>query len=164
MSWTDDRVATLKKLWGEGLSATQIACRMDGVTRNSVISKVHRLNLPPRTLTKRSNHSGSIAKPSRIQGTRNTKRKTGLKPTVPGTGGLKSLAAEMKEALPAEGPAEGYLITDLKNDQCRWPINDAAPGADHLFCGAQCADQSPYCPEHAERNLQPRMRKMRKAA
>jgi len=52
MSWTDERVTTLKKLWLDGLSASQIAKQLGGVTRNAVIGKVHRLGLsgraPPR--------------------------------------------------------------------------------------------------------------------
>jgi GcrA cell cycle regulator len=40
--WTDDRVAILKKLWTEGLSASQIAKQLGGVTRNAVIGKVRR--------------------------------------------------------------------------------------------------------------------------
>jgi GcrA cell cycle regulator len=43
MSWTDERVTTLKKLWLDGLSASQIAKQLGGVTRNAVIGKVHRL-------------------------------------------------------------------------------------------------------------------------
>ena len=53
MSWTDDRVDLLKKLWSEGLSASQIAGRLGGVTRNAVIGKVHRLGLSGRATTSR---------------------------------------------------------------------------------------------------------------
>jgi GcrA cell cycle regulator len=48
MNWTDERVEKLKKLWSEGLSASQIAAQLGGVSRNAVIGKVHRLNLPGR--------------------------------------------------------------------------------------------------------------------
>ncbi len=48
MSWTDERVERLKKLWNEGLSASQIAADLGGVTRNAVIGKVHRLGLSGR--------------------------------------------------------------------------------------------------------------------
>ncbi|MDA9274850.1 GcrA cell cycle regulator, partial [bacterium] len=51
MSWTDDRVEVLKKMWGEGQSASQIAKELGGVTRNAVIGKVHRLGLSNRTTT-----------------------------------------------------------------------------------------------------------------
>src|SRR5476649_1611887 len=48
MSWTDERVALLTKLWADGLSASQIAAELGGITRNAVIGKVHRLGLSGR--------------------------------------------------------------------------------------------------------------------
>lgn len=48
MAWTEERVRQLKELWAAGLSAGQIAAKMDGVTRNAVIGKVHRLGLAGR--------------------------------------------------------------------------------------------------------------------
>ncbi|MFP3382395.1 GcrA family cell cycle regulator [Tritonibacter sp. SIMBA_163] len=54
MSWTDERVELLKKMWGEGQSASQIAKELGGVTRNAVIGKVHRLGLSNRTTTSSS--------------------------------------------------------------------------------------------------------------
>ncbi len=56
MSWTDERVETLKKMWAEGQSASQIAKELGGVTRNAVIGKVHRLGL--------SNRVGGPAEPA----------------------------------------------------------------------------------------------------
>ena len=56
MSWTDERVETLKKMWSEGQSASQIAKELGGVTRNAVIGKVHRLGL--------SNRAGGTAEPA----------------------------------------------------------------------------------------------------
>ena len=53
MAWNDERVELLKKLWAEGLSASQIAARLGGVTRNAVIGKVHRLGLSGRATTSR---------------------------------------------------------------------------------------------------------------
>ncbi|MBN8290338.1 GcrA cell cycle regulator, partial [Rhodobacter sp. NTK016B] len=49
MSWTDERVELLKKMWAEGKSASQIAKELGSVTRNAVIGKVHRLGLSSRT-------------------------------------------------------------------------------------------------------------------
>jgi GcrA cell cycle regulator len=51
MSWTDERVETLKKMWAEGQSASQIAKELGSVTRNAVIGKVHRLGLSNRAGT-----------------------------------------------------------------------------------------------------------------
>ena len=53
MAWNDERVDLLKKLWSDGLSASQIAGRLGGVTRNAVIGKVHRLGLSGRATTSR---------------------------------------------------------------------------------------------------------------
>ena len=53
MSWTEDRVDVLKKLWAEGHSASQIAKQLGGVTRNAVIGKVHRLGLSGRATPSR---------------------------------------------------------------------------------------------------------------
>src|SRR6188508_2837178 len=52
MSWTDERVELLKKLWADGLSASQIATELGNVTRNAVIGKVHRLGLSGRAKDK----------------------------------------------------------------------------------------------------------------
>src|ERR1700709_1202951 len=51
LTWSDDRVEQLKKLWEGGLSASQIAAELGNVTRNAVIGKVHRLRLsgPPKS-------------------------------------------------------------------------------------------------------------------
>ena len=60
MSWTDERVELLKKLWSDGLSASQIAAELGGITRNAVIGKVHRLGLSGRA------KSSSSASPPKI--------------------------------------------------------------------------------------------------
>ena len=66
MAWTDERVDLLKKLWSEGLSASQIANRLGGVTRNAVIGKVHRLGLSGRTTTSRIKSVKTSQKSSKI--------------------------------------------------------------------------------------------------
>ena len=48
MSWTDERIATLKKMWEGGSTASQIADELGGVSRNAVIGKAHRLGLKSR--------------------------------------------------------------------------------------------------------------------
>ncbi|PWK59467.1 GcrA family cell cycle regulator [Roseicyclus mahoneyensis] len=64
MSWTDERVELLKKMWGEGQSASQIAKELGGVTRNAVIGKVHRLGLSNRTTGAPVAAAGTAPKPS----------------------------------------------------------------------------------------------------
>lgn len=59
MSWTDERVETLKRMWNEGQSASQIAKELGGVTRNAVIGKVHRLGLSNRVGGKDEEEEGA---------------------------------------------------------------------------------------------------------
>ena len=61
MSWTDERVETLKRMWNEGQSASQIAKELGGVTRNAVIGKVHRLGLSNRVGGKDDEDEGTAA-------------------------------------------------------------------------------------------------------
>lgn len=85
MSWNDERVEMLKKMWGEGQSASQIAKELGGVTRNAVIGKVHRLGLSNR------NGTGSTAAPA---------------PNTPDTKAKPAAAAKAAEApKPAPKPA-----------------------------------------------------------
>ncbi len=49
MEWTEQRIEVLRKLWGQGQTASQIAAILGGITRNAVIGKAHRLNLPKRS-------------------------------------------------------------------------------------------------------------------
>ncbi|WP_287886029.1 MULTISPECIES: GcrA family cell cycle regulator [Paracoccus] len=64
MSWTDERVETLKRMWAEGQSASQIAKELGGVTRNAVIGKVHRLGLSNRTEDGADPAPEPVAKPA----------------------------------------------------------------------------------------------------
>ena len=70
MSWTDERVEILTKMWAEGNSASQIAKELGGVTRNAVIGKVHRLGLSNRTTTSASSKSESKTKSTPKSGTK----------------------------------------------------------------------------------------------
>ncbi len=159
MAWTDERVEILTKLWAEGLSASQIANRLGGVTRNAVIGKVHRLGLSGRTTT------------SRVKASR-PRRRTASKPG--GTGGatlrthgnvaLKAyydpdvdIEADMLPA-PIEELfipiSERASILTLKETMCRWPIGD--PGEDDFhFCGRSSDAGVPYCDFHARIAYQP---------
>jgi GcrA cell cycle regulator len=66
MSWTDERVETLKKMWADGQSASQIAKELGGVTRNAVIGKVHRLGLSNRVGGSDKDEAGT-AKPEVVE-------------------------------------------------------------------------------------------------
>ena len=69
MSWTDERVETLKQMWNDGMSASQIAKAIGGVTRNAVIGKVHRLGLSNRGPAGAAQAAGEDApEPERVTG------------------------------------------------------------------------------------------------
>ena len=57
MSWTDDKIAKLKELWGKGNTASQIAEIIGGISRNAVIGKAHRLNLSSKIKTRNASTS-----------------------------------------------------------------------------------------------------------
>ncbi|MBQ1500432.1 MAG: GcrA cell cycle regulator, partial [Sphingomonas sp.] len=63
MSWTEERIDTLKKMWDSGLTATQIAEELGGVSRNAVIGKAHRLGLPARPSPVKPNEPKAAAEP-----------------------------------------------------------------------------------------------------
>src|SRR3954453_16165461 len=63
MGWTDERVELLKKLWRDGLSASQIAKQLGGVTRNAVIGKIHRLGLSGRSAPSRPSRAPKVSRP-----------------------------------------------------------------------------------------------------
>ena len=58
MSWTDERIERLKSLWTQGMTASQIADELGGVSRNAVIGKAHRLGLQSRPSPVRANEAG----------------------------------------------------------------------------------------------------------
>ena len=84
MSWTDERVETLKRMWGEGQSASQIAKELGGVTRNAVIGKVHRLGLSNRSAARTTRkRSRSRLSPRAPNPRRASSRRIGSNPHAP---------------------------------------------------------------------------------
>lgn len=153
MSWTDDRVDLLKKLWAEGLSASQIAGRLGSVTRNAVIGKVHRLGLSGRATTSRM-------KSHRPRQRMAAKRLAKSRYATIGNPALRALYnAETNVYLPPTEElvipvAERKSIQTLTEVTCRWPIGDPQNTEFH-FCGKNKVPGLPYCEFHARRAFQP---------
>ncbi|MBI4723670.1 MAG: GcrA cell cycle regulator [Rhodomicrobium sp.] len=152
MSWTDERVELLKKLWADGLSASQIATKLGEVTRNAVIGKVHRLGLAGRATTSRirtarprSNIALFPARSAQMQ--YRTFGNTALKEAPQER---RAAAVIPLRALPDLDPAPEGLITliDLKETMCHWPIGDPMEEGFH-FCGRRKGFGSPYCEHHS---------------
>lgn len=142
MSWTDDRVALLKKLWGEGKTAAEIAKELGGVTRNAVIGKAHRLKLSNRVSPIQQNKKSAAPKREAAPA-QNNERKI-VKPRIP-----TYTADENRERIP---------LSELKSGQCRWPIGDPRE-KNFGFCGCTSLPGLPYCMEHAQVAYQPATRK-----
>ena len=104
MSWTDERVELLKKMWGEGQSASQIAKELGGVTRNAVIGKVHRLGLSNRSTGAAPAKAEAKAKPAEPAKPQPTATAAAAKPKPdpkPEPTPEPKPAAEARPALPA---------------------------------------------------------------
>ncbi|HMO28013.1 GcrA family cell cycle regulator [Enterovirga sp.] len=162
-SWTDERVELLGKLWGEGLSASQIAALLGGgVTRNAVIGKVHRLGLSGRT---KAGQPAPAARPAKA-------RPPATAPAAPEPPRPRILAAVPVAALPAafappsvpEAPpaaeaaeipvSQRVSILELRETMCRWPLGDPQ-NPEFGFCGARTATGLPYCLVHCRLAYQP---------
>lgn len=155
MAWTDERVDLLKKLWAEGLSASQIAGRLGGVTRNAVIGKVHRLGLSGRATTSRmKSHRPRARVASAGKRHARTRYSNSGNPTVRALyqfEGEPYVPAEEELVIPL---AERKTIQTLTASSCRWPIGDPQ-AADFHFCGKSKVPGLVYCEHHSRRAYQP---------
>ncbi|MDI7776072.1 GcrA family cell cycle regulator [Asticcacaulis sp. EMRT-3] len=158
MSWTDERVDTLKKLWQDGHSASQIAKQLGGVTRNAVIGKVHRLGLsgraapsqPTRPLYKPARPARTVAaSPERTAAHAPAPRRT--EPVI-----SRPVTSNAPVTPYVESPGTATVLT-LGAKMCKWPIGD--PSTDGFsFCGRVSSEGAPYCVEHARVAYQPSQR------
>ncbi|QPC86731.1 GcrA cell cycle regulator [Mesorhizobium sp. NBSH29] len=163
--WTDERVETLRKLWAEGLSASQIAAQMGGVTRNAVIGKVHRLKL--------SSRGRATASPARqkksVQGATVTKSvsrtSSSSMRSMPVSVGATALQAQFDVEPVARHhlrPVSNVVVpisrrlhlVQLSERTCKWPNGDPL-SEEFSFCGNDCSDSGPYCGYHSKIAFQP---------
>ena len=153
MGWTDERVANLKKLWLDGLAASQIAKQLGGVTRNAVIGKVHRLGLSGRAAPSQpSRPAFRAARPRPTQA-----------PSAPRRIEPAPRAAAAAPAQPAPRPAVLDLpgtatVLTLGSHMCKWPIGDPSSN-EFSFCGRRSDEGHPYCVEHSRVAYQPATKK-----
>jgi GcrA cell cycle regulator len=156
--WTDERVERLKKLWGDGLSASQIAAELGGgVTRNAVIGKVHRLGLSgrgkanagaqprPRKPTRAPSHPLTMtgARPAAVV------PRAAVAPPVDEVDAVPTIPDEILVPV-----SERVTIMELRESMCRWPIGDPTT-PEFGFCGARAITGLPYCGHHCRIAYQP---------
>ena len=139
LTWSDDRVEQLKKLWEAGLSAGQIVAELGNVTRNAVIGKVHRLGLSGHVKAGRP-----AAGPTQQAIQRKIARRPRQQPH-------RDEAPGIIEKFPAEAPeiaGPGISLLDLNDSNCHWPKGDWSDAATE-FCGAKALTGLPYCAAHS---------------
>ena len=144
MSWTEEKVAKLKELWGKGNTASQIAEIIGGISRNAVIGKAHRLNLSAkiktRSATSSQNYENSLEE-------KNYKTRRGRKSK------FKSLIIE-KDFEP-ENPKQ---LEELDENSCKWPIGHPDEKS-FYFCGRSSLKDFSYCKLHLLYAYQPKGKK-----
>ena len=144
MSWTDEKVAKLKELWGKGSTASQIAEVIGGISRNAVIGKAHRLNLSAKIKTRTATSNENF---ENLSGEKNYKIKKSRKSK------FKSLIIE-KDFEP-ENPKQ---LEELDESSCKWPIGH--PDEENFyFCGRSSLKDFSYCKLHLLYAYQPKGKK-----
>ncbi len=155
MAWTEERIEILKKLWLNGLSASQVAAKLGEVTRNAVIGKVHRLGLSGRSKTgnvststqkihindNKSAHNKRTHTPKITHNFTATKDIENTPPTSTDIN-VSNLSLEKRSS-----------ILNLTEYTCKWPIGDPSEKSFH-FCSAKSTSDTPYCEEHAQKAYQ----------
>ena len=134
MSWTEEKVAKLKELWGKGNTASQIAEIIGGLSRNAVIGKAHRLGLSGRMAAKSSNNGVSIIRKKRLNLARSQKV-IDISPVI-------------------DEPMNPTSFQDIKDGLCRWPLGEPEK-SDFMFCGRNTKEGFVYCQAHHKQAYQP---------
>ena len=144
MSWTEEKVAKLKELWGKGNTASQIAEIIGGISRNAVIGKAHRLNLSAKIKTRTATSNQSF---ENSVGDKNIKIRKGRRSK------FKSLIIE-KDFEP-EKPKQ---LEELDENSCKWPIGHPDESS-FYFCGRTSLKDFSYCKLHLLYAYQPKGKK-----
>jgi GcrA cell cycle regulator len=158
MAWTDERIELLKTYWSEGRSASQIAELLgEGLTRNAVIGKAHRLGLASRPSPVKAAPRSTDARPE----PQAERPSAPAEPTVVAQAEAGGAAEPAPAPSVAPGPAPRaarprsratgkparVTLLDLNDRICKWPIGHPDE-ADFHFCGKPVVPGFPYCAEH----------------
>lgn len=144
MAWTEEMVEGLKSMWKQGLTTNEIAKNL-GVSKNSIVGKVHRLNLTARpSPIKKKDETAEVSKATAAPA-----------PAAPAAKPTKKITinpVEIKTPIAAgetKNTQEGCIsLMELSNHTCRWPLGD--PREDTFcFCGKKVRTGQTYCEEHA---------------
>jgi GcrA cell cycle regulator len=152
----------LRKLWSEGLSASQIAAQLGGVSRNAVIGKVHRLKLSSRGRATAAPAHKKKASPS---ASKSASRPAAAHRHVTATVGATALQIQFDAEPVARQhlrPVEDVVVpisrrlklVELTERTCKWPNGDPL-AEDFSFCGNDSKEGGPYCTYHSRVAFQP---------
>ena len=144
MSWTEEKVSKLKKLWGKGNTASQIAEIIGGISRNAVIGKAHRLNLSAKIKTRTATSNESFENAVNDKNIKSKKIRRSK---------FKSLIIE-KDFEP-ENPKQ---LEELDENSCKWPIGHPDENS-FYFCGRSSLKDFSYCKLHLLYAYQPKGKK-----
>lgn len=167
MEWTEQRIEMLRKLWGQGQTASQIATLLGGVTRNAVIGKAHRLGLTgrPSPIKRDGTEAGSSAPRRKSAGSQRRQQPAiapmpNIRPaaaapmsaeSTPSAGILNtSVAPEARPSEPAMAKAPSAprnAAVQAGSKSCSWPVGDPKQAGFH-FCGDSAEPGRPYCAHH----------------
>ena len=144
MSWTDEKVAKLKELWGKGSTASQIAEIIGGITRNAVIGKAHRLNLSAKIKT-------------RAAASKETYNVSNNNQNVNGRKGRRNKFRSLiiDKNFEPENPKQ---LEELDENSCKWPIGHPDEKS-FYFCGRSSLKDFSYCKLHLLYAFQPKGKK-----
>ncbi len=166
MNWTDERVEQLKKLWADGLSASQIAAQLGGVSRNAVIGKVHRLKLSGRGKTTSTQTRSKKVNTGAPGGQRSGGSSAHMASRIVSRSvGATALQTEYstdlvphtitKTVTDVVVPISRRLeLVQLSERTCKWPVGDPLQ-PDFNFCGNDVGESGPYCTYHSRLAYQP---------
>ena len=145
MSWTDEKVESLKKLWGSGKTASQIAEIIGGISRNAVIGKAHRLNLSAKIKTRSaaSNHNFDNSTNEKNNQTSKKVRKSKFRSLI------------IEKDFEPESPKQ---LEELDENSCKWPIGHPNEKS-FYFCGRSSLKDFSYCKLHLLYAYQPKGKK-----
>lgn len=151
MNWTADQKATVKQLWSDGLSATQIAAEIGcGCTRNAAIGIVHRMKIheasPNSNLRAHAEGLGHPPRPRSKNPNRGPAAFKGGAPMVPQPEPLPEPVMSDLD-IPFE---QRKSFLDLTDATCRWPVGDVGTEG-FFFCGGRSVEGFPYCISHVRR-------------
>lgn len=177
VTWTDERIEQLRKLWDQGLSASAIGKQL-GVSKNAVVGKAHRLKLPPRPSPIRKGTRPPVRRMAVLPKTLPISHVRATPAAAPQAAESPATAAPPERAAPERPAVErsiGRMAERLAQERvplasaragsaagttrraaargiksCLWPIGD--PGSsDFRFCNAEVVPGKSYCAEHCAR-------------